>query len=137
MVNTVNVKHSFFVVLGTLFLGIGIIGIIVPVLPTTPFLLLASFFYVRSSKRLYNWLLANRILGAYISNYIDGKGIPMKVKLFTIALLWTVISLTVTFAIDELVVRIILVLVAIGVSVHIALIKGYKKTKINTGSEKS
>ncbi len=61
----------------------------------------------------------------------------MKVKLFTIALLWTVISLTVTFAIDELVVRIILVLVAIGVSVHIALIKGYKKTKINTGSEKS
>ena len=132
-----NVKQLFFITLGTFFLGIGIIGIIVPVLPTTPFLLLASFFYIRSSKRLYNWLLTNRILGIYIRNYIDGKGTPLKVKLFTIALLWTVIIVTVVFAVEELIFRTILVLVAVGVSVHIALIKGYKKTEIGTGSDKS
>ena len=132
-----NVKQLFFITLGTFFLGIGIIGIIVPVLPTTPFLLLASFFYIRSSKRLYNWLLTNRILGIYIRNYIDGKGTPLKVKLFTIALLWTVIIVTVVFAVEELIFRTILVLVAVGVSVYIALIKGYKKTEIGIGSDKS
>jgi uncharacterized membrane protein YbaN (DUF454 family) len=129
VINAVNIKQSFFIILGTFFLGIGIIGILVPVLPTTPFLLLASFFYARSSKRLYNWLLANKIIGAYIRNYIDGKGIPLKVKTFTITLLWVVIIATVVFAVEELVLRIILVLVAIGVSVHITLIKGYKKGK--------
>jgi uncharacterized membrane protein YbaN (DUF454 family) len=137
VINAVNIKQSFFVILGTFFLGIGIIGIVVPVLPTTPFLLLASFFYVRSSKRLYNWLLANKILGVYIRNYIGGKGIPLKVKLFTITLLWTVIIATVVFVVEELVLRIIIVLVAIGVSVHIALIKGHKKAKISTGNKNS
>ena len=131
-----NVKQLLFITLGTFFLGIGIIGIIVPVLPTTPFLLLASFFYTRSSKRLYNWLLTNRILGIYIRNYIDGKGTPLKVKLSTIALLWTVIIVTVVFAVEELILRTILVLVAVGVSVYIALIKGYKKTEIGIDRDK-
>jgi uncharacterized membrane protein YbaN (DUF454 family) len=134
--NILNIKQSVFVILGTFFLVIGIIGIFVPVLPTTPFLLLASFFYIRSSKRLYNWLLANKILGAYIRNYIGGMGIPLKVKLYTITLLWTVIIVTVVFAVEELIFRAILVLVAVGVSVHIALIKGYKKTEIGLGSDK-
>ena len=129
-------KQAIFVILGSLFLVIGIIGIIVPVLPTTPFLLLASFFYVRSSKRLYDWLLTNKILGAYIRNYIGGKGIPLKVKLFTITLLWAVIIATMVFAVEDLVLRIVLVLVATGVSVHIGLIKGNKKAKISTVSEK-
>ena len=132
-----NIKQSFFIILGTFFLGIGIIGILVPVLPTTPFLLLASFFYARSSKRLHNWLLANKIIGAYIRNYIGGKGIPLKVKLFTITFLWVVIIVTLVFAVEELVLRIIIILVAIGVSVHIALIKGYKKANIIKDSEKS
>jgi hypothetical protein len=113
--------------LGTLFLGVGIVGIIVPILPTTPFLLLATSFYARGSKKFYHWLLNNRILGAYIRHYIDGKGMPLKIKLFTIALLWIAISSTIAFTVDDLVVRLILVLVAIGVSVHIALIKSYKR----------
>jgi uncharacterized membrane protein YbaN (DUF454 family) len=134
--NVLNIKQSLFVILGSFFLVIGIIGIFIPVLPTTPFLLLSSFFYVRSSKRLYNWLLANKILSAYIGDYIGGRGIPLKVKLYTITLLWTVIVVTVVFAVEELIFRTILVLVAVGVSVHIALIKGYKKTEIGLGSDK-
>jgi uncharacterized membrane protein YbaN (DUF454 family) len=120
------------VVLGSLFLGIGIIGILLPVVPTTPFLLLAAFFYLRSSKKLYNWLLANKVLGAYIKNYISGKGIPLKVKLYTIMLLYTVIVATTVFVVEEWILRALLILVAIGVSVHIVLINGHKKTKGNT-----
>ena len=122
-------KRPLFIILGTLFLGIGIIGIFVPVLPTTPFLLLATFFYTRSSERFNNWLLNNRVLGAYIRHYIDGRGISLRVKLFSLVLLWVTISFTVAFAINELAVKIILVLVAIGVSMHIALIKGYKRQR--------
>ncbi len=118
-----------FVTLGTLFLGIGLVGIIVPILPTTPFLLLATSFYARGSDKFHNWLLNNKIFSAYIRHYIDGKGMPLKVKLFTIALLWVAISSTMAFVVDDLVVRLILVSVAIGVTVHIALIKSYKKAK--------
>ncbi|MDP6141850.1 MAG: YbaN family protein [Dehalococcoidales bacterium] len=125
----INVKRSLFVTLGTLFLVAGIIGIFVPILPTTPFLLLTAFFYERGSEKFHNWLLNNKILGAYIGSYSGDKGIPLKVKLFTIVLLWTVISFTVIFVVDELVFNIILVLVAIGVSIHVALIKDHKKNK--------
>jgi uncharacterized membrane protein YbaN (DUF454 family) len=131
-----SIKRLLFVVLGTLFLGVGIVGIFVPILPTTPFLLLATSFYARGSDKFHKWLLNNRILGSYIRHYIDGKGMPLRVKLFTIAFLWIAICSTVAFAVDDLAVRIILVLVSIGVSVHIALIKGYKKAKVGTTSEK-
>ena len=125
----INVKRSLFVTLGTLFLVVGVIGIVVPILPTTPFLLLAAFFYERGSEKFHNWLLTNKILGAYIGSYSDDKGIPLKVKLFTIVLLWTVIASTVIFVVDELVFNIILVSVAIGISIHVAFIKGHKKNK--------
>ena len=124
-----GIKRLLFVTLGTLFLGVGIIGIVIPILPTTPFLLLATTFLARGSEKFYNWLLNNRILGTYIRHYFNGKGMPLKIKLFTIALLWIAISFTIAFAVDQLVARITLVLVAIGVSVHIFLIKGNKKSK--------
>jgi uncharacterized membrane protein YbaN (DUF454 family) len=131
-----DIKRSLFVTLGTIFLVVGVVGIFVPILPTTPFLLLAASFYARGSEKFHNWLLNNRILGAYIRQYVDGKGMPLRVKLFTILLLWIAISFTIVFVVDELLVRIILILVAIGVSSHIALIKGYKKAKTSPGNEK-
>ncbi|EMR74903.1 hypothetical protein MBGDF03_00701 [Thermoplasmatales archaeon SCGC AB-540-F20] len=73
---------------GTVFVGLGIIGIILPILPTTPFLLLAAACYARSSKRFYDWLINNKWIGAYIKNYREGKGVPLKIKVFTISLLW-------------------------------------------------
>ena len=66
------VKALYFIA-GTVCLILGIIGIILPILPTTPFLLLAAGCYARSSERFYNWLLNNRILGSYIRNYREGK----------------------------------------------------------------
>ena len=103
--------------------GLGIIGIFVPILPTTPFLLLAAACYMRSSERFYRWLTSNRVFGAYVRNYIEGRGMPLRIKVFTILLLWLAIGLSITFAVESLVIRIVLVSIAVGVTVHIVLIR--------------
>jgi len=110
-------------ILGTVFLGIGIIGIPVPVLPTTPFLLVAAACYARSSEKLYNWLLTNRWFGKYISDYLNKKGIPLRAKVIAIGLLWLTIGLSAAFALDSLIARILLVVVAIGVTWHLVAVK--------------
>lgn len=112
---------------GTIFVGLGIIGIFMPVLPTTPFLLLAAACYARSSLRFYHWLLYNRWFGNYIRNYRQRKGIPLKVKLLTITLLWLTIGVSAVFAVQSFAVRIILVLIAIGVSIHVLSLKTLKQ----------
>jgi uncharacterized membrane protein YbaN (DUF454 family) len=120
-------KRRLLIGAGTLSTGIGIIGIFIPILPTTPFLLLAAACYMRSSERFYKWLIHNRIFGAYVRNYIEGRGMPVKMKIFIILLLWLAIGLTITFAVqNNIVIRIILICIAIGVTAHIALIKKRK-----------
>jgi len=116
-------KRRLLIAAGTLCTGLGIIGIFVPILPTTPFLLLAAACYMRSSERFYRWLTNNRVFGAYVTNYIEGRGMPLRMKVFTILLLWLAIGLSATFAVQSLVIRIILISVAVGVTVHIVLIR--------------
>jgi uncharacterized membrane protein YbaN (DUF454 family) len=115
------------VVAGSFFVALGIVGIFLPVLPTTPFLLLAAACFARSSERLYRWLINNRWFGAYVRDYREGRGIPAKVKVFTVVLLWVVILLSAAFAVSNLVVRVILIAVAAAVTVHIVLIKRSKR----------
>jgi len=105
--------------LGTLFVGLGILGMFLPILPTTPFLLLAAACYARSSKRFYHWLLNNKLFGSYIRDYKERRSIPLKVKIFTISLLWITIILSAIFATDVTLVRIILIVIALCVTVHI------------------
>ena len=119
-------KRRLLIGAGTLCTGLGVIGIFVPILPTTPFLLLAAACYMRSSERSYQWLINNRIFGAYIRNYIEGRGMPIRVKIFTILLLWLTIGLSITFGVQNIVVRIVLICLAIGVTAHICLIKKRK-----------
>ena len=115
------------IIAGTFFVGLGIVGIFVPVLPTTPFLLLAAACYARSSQRFYSWLLNNKWFGNYIRNYLERKGVPLKVKVLTVTLLWITIGFSVAFAVQTLVARLILVLIAIGVSIHILSIRTLKQ----------
>ena len=112
--------------IGTLFVGIGIIGIVVPILPTTPFLLVAAALYARSSQKFYNWLINNKYFGKNIKNYREGKGIPLKVKIFAISILWITIGCSAFFAVDILYVRIILFAVALAVTIYIIRIKTFK-----------
>jgi hypothetical protein len=114
------------IILGTVFLGFGIIGIFLPILPTTPFLLLTAACYARSSNRFYNWLMNNRWFGSYIKNYREGRGIPLIFKIFTITLLWFTILTSIYFVINNFWIELILLIIAIAVTIHIVTIKTYK-----------
>jgi hypothetical protein len=126
-----KLKRRLLIAAGTISTAIGIVGIFVPILPTTPFLLLAAACYLRSSQKLYDRLLNNRFIGAYVRNYLQGKGMPWKVKIITILLLWITITGSIIFAVQGLIIRAILLIIAIGVSVHILLIKTTKGNKEN------
>ena len=115
--------------LGTIFVAVGITAIFIPVIPTTPFLLLAAVLYAKSSKKFYFWLLNNKICGKFIKDYKEGRGIPLKFKILTIILLWITIGSTIVFSINILWVKILLFLIAIGVTIHIIRIKP-KKIKV-------
>jgi len=113
---------------GTFSLSIGIIGIFVPILPTTPFLLLSAACYSRSSERAYSWLLRNRWFGDYILDYREKKGISIKNKAVTISLLGVTISASILFFIDILLIKLLLVVIAVLVTIHILFIKTKSKT---------
>ena len=113
---------------GTISLALGMIGIAVPLLPTTPFLLIAAACYARSSPRMYRWIMCNRVVGSYIQGYMEGKGVPWRAKAVSITLLWAVIGVSVTFFVDSSTVRIVMLAVAVLVTFHIATVgprKGY------------
>jgi hypothetical protein len=111
---------------GSVALALGIIGIFVPVLPTTPFLLLAAACYLRSSRRLYAWLLGHRLFGRTIRNYLQHKSVDRKTKIYALVLLW--LSLTVSaILVPSAIVRILLPLIGIGVSIHLFSLKTMPK----------
>lgn len=114
------------IILGTLFLALGIIGIFVPLLPTTPFLLLTAALYFKGSPRLYQWLLSHKYLGPYIKNYRENKAIPLRAKVISLLLMWGTMIYCIFFLIPLLWVKILLFLVATGVSVHILSFKTLK-----------
>ncbi|MEJ5202004.1 MAG: YbaN family protein [Anaerolineales bacterium] len=121
-----DIYRTLLIILGTLCVALGVLGMFLPVLPTTPFLLLAAICYGRSSKRFYRWLMTNRWCGEYIRNYREGKGLPLKQKVLTILLLWLTISLTAWLAVSTWWVRMILLGIAMGVTIHLVQIKTYK-----------
>jgi uncharacterized membrane protein YbaN (DUF454 family) len=108
---------------GTFFLIIGIIGIFIPILPTTPFLLLAVACYSKGSKKFYNWLINNKWFGEYIQNYRERRGIPLSVKIISIIVLWITIIFSISIIVSYLLIEIILIIIAFGVSLHIISIK--------------
>lgn len=114
--------------LGCLSLALGVAGIFVPLLPTTPFLLLAAALWVRSSPRLYAWLLSHRYLGTYIRNYRENRAIPLRVKIFTLTLMW-VSMLYCVFALlgAYLWAQAALMIVAVGVTWHVLSLGTLKK----------
>lgn len=122
-----SLSRGILIILGTFFVCLGVLGIFLPLLPTTPFLLLAGVCYARSSKRFYNWLLNNRWFGTYLKNYKEGKGVPLKVKVLSISFLWTAIGYSVIFVVEILSVRVILTLIAVGVTIHIFSIRALKQ----------
>lgn len=113
------VKKYTYIGLGTLCLGLGTLGIFLPLLPTTPFWLLTCWFYIRSSEKLYNKVMSNRYFGAYVRSYIVDKSIPLKGKIVTLAVMWIAMGFTVVFFVKAWWLRILLGVIAVGVTWHI------------------
>jgi len=118
---------------GSISLFFGIIGIFLPILPTTPFLLLTAACFMRSSERMYNWLLNNRWFGEYIKNYQAGRGIPLKTKIIAILTLWITILISIIFvARDIMIMQIALLIIATGVTIHLIRLPTFKKSQTLT-----
>jgi len=94
-------KHKsirlLWILFGSFSVAMGVVGIFVPGWPTTIFLIIASYFYIRSSKRLYEWLINNKLLGVYIKNYLLGKGMPFKAKIISLSTMWIFGLLSILF----------------------------------------
>lgn len=118
-----NPMRLFYTILGSISLALGLIGIVVPVLPTTPFLLLSAALYVKGSQRLYNWLMNHPTLGPYITNFRVHRAIPFKTKVVAIVSLWVTMLVTVIFFIPLVWVKILLLTVAAAVTWHILSFK--------------
>jgi hypothetical protein len=112
--------------LGFLSVGLAVIGTFLPILPTTPFLLLAAFLFGRSSPRFYTWLHANRWFGANLTNYRAGRGLPLREKVLTLCALWVAILLSVTLALSNWWARVGLLIIATAVTVHLLRIPTYR-----------
>jgi uncharacterized protein len=105
-----------------MFLAIGVLGAVLPLLPATPFLLLASACYVRGSPTLHNWLMSHKYLGPYITNIKDKRGMPIRAKIFTIAVLWVSLVFSM-YRVDSLLLDATLLIVGIGVTTLIVKLK--------------
>ncbi|MBN1583376.1 MAG: YbaN family protein [Anaerolineae bacterium] len=111
------------IVAGIVALGLGVTGVFIPLLPTTPFLLLAAACFFRSSGRLYAWLIHHKWFGAYIRHYREYKAVTLRAKIVTLLLLWSVIGYTAFGIVTAWWVRALLGVIAVGVTMHILHLK--------------
>lgn len=114
-----KIKRKIYVISATACVGLGLAGAFLPLLPTTPFLLLAIFLYMRSSKEGVKMILRNRYLAPYVKSYFSKKGIPSPVLARALLLMWLTMGSCIIWVTDNLCVRLLLALIAVGVSVHL------------------
>jgi uncharacterized membrane protein YbaN (DUF454 family) len=121
-----DLRKAFLIFFGTVFVGLGVLGMFLPLVPTTVFLLLAAYCYSRSSEKFHNWLLTNRWCGKYIKNYREGRGMTAGHKARTILLLWASIGLSMWLVGGSFWLTLLLAAIAIGVTIHLLWIKTHR-----------
>ncbi len=114
-----NPFRLLYLILGGVSLGLGVLGVFLPLLPTTPFLLLTAFLWLRSSPRAYRWLMSRPTLGRYIRDYQENKVIPLQAKIVALVLMWGSMICCMVWVAPWWWLRILLFLVAVGVTFHI------------------
>lgn len=112
-----------YVISGSLCVALAVAGIFLPLLPTTPLLLLAAWLYFRGSDRLYSWLIGHRVFGRYIREYRESRSIPLKAKVTALVLMWVTIPYCIFFHIPYLWVSILLAVILVSVSWYILSLK--------------
>ena len=118
-----RIRKWLLIVLGVIAVGLGAIGVFIPLLPTTPFLLLAAACFMRSSDRLYTWLVHLSWLGSYIRNYREHHAMELRAKVVALTLLWGMIGYSAVMATESWWLRILLGAVAVGVTIHLLCLK--------------
>ena len=113
-------------IIGLISLGLGILGAFLPVLPTTPLLLLAAFLFLRSNQRLYDWLMNHPKMGPYITNFMKHKAIPLRVKVIAVSTLWLTLLYCAVFVAEHWAFRAFFILLAICITWHILSYKTLK-----------
>ena len=104
--------------IGCLAVLLAILGVFLPLLPTTPVLLLASACFARGSDRLHNWLLSHGTLGSYLRNFEEGRGIPARAKVLALLMMWSSIGYA-AWRYPQLWLKVLLVLIALGVTIYL------------------
>lgn len=125
------VLKYFYLFSGFILVAIGVVGIFLPLLPTTIFLILASICFLKISPKANEWLRNHKVLGGYIDNYQNKTGLTRNAKIANIITLWTSISLSAFLLTQEVYIRIILLAIAIGVTIHLLMIKTKQPTDKN------
>ena len=121
-----DIRKILLIFLGTVFVGLGILGMFLPLVPTTVFLLLAAYCYSHSSERFHIWLLTNRWCGKYIKNYQEGRGMTAAHKVKAMLVLWASIGFSIWFVGGRLWLTLLLLAIATGVSTHLLRLPTYR-----------
>ena len=130
-----KIVRTLWFIAGTICVVLGAIGIVFPLLPTTPFLLAAAACYYKSSEKMHRWLLNNKWFGEYIRNYTEGRGLTKKTKITALTVLWATILFSTVFMLHRLLppnlvlpLQLVMIAVAVAVSIHILRLPTFKKT---------
>lgn len=115
-------KKAAYGSLGFIFLALGITGIFLPVLPTTPFMLLASFFFLRSSERMHRWITNHKVFGPPIKNYMKHRGMRKSTKVKAVSTLWLSLGLSI-YIVKNMYVDALLIFIGIAVSLYLLSLK--------------
>lgn len=123
----IKLKNIFLITCGIISVILGTAGILLPLLPTTPFLLLSAYCFLNSSKKLHTWLINHKYFGKYIYNYCTYKAIPLKTKIISISLLWITIGFSIFFIVKIIHAKIFLLFIAIAVTWHLLSLNTLEK----------
>ncbi len=129
-----KIVRALWLSLGLICVALGAIGIVLPILPTTPFLLAAAACFCKSSTRMYDWLLGNKWFGEYIKSYREGRGLPKRTKITALTIMAVTIGVSTVFLLPRILppqlilpMQIVMIAVAAGVCIHILRLPNYKK----------
>lgn len=121
-----SLKQYLLIAGGILSLVLGTIGIFLPVLPTTPFLLLSAYCFIRSSVKLYHWLIHHRVFGAYIYNYLEHRAVKKRAKIVAIVMLWPALLISM-YIVGKTWATILLFVIGTAVTIHILKLQTYQE----------
>lgn len=119
-------RKYFLLTIGTISVFLGILGIFLPLLPTTPFLLLASYCYLRSSEKMHHWIMNHKTFGSYIHNYVEYKAIKKKTRIVALLFLWGSLGFSI-FLVPIFYVKIMLLFIGAAVTLHLCTLKTLPK----------